>query len=246
MRKKKFRKITNRNATSIYGKIVKMVAMWERKIFHNPSGYKIMFSYLEKLGPMNLDFVTEDTIESFGVDIKGYQNDYQIYIDITSVGLQGIHNDFHFVLCDGCKVSLTGSSIIIKSGGKLYCARLVKLIRFPIMASDFDGDRLNIYSNLDLSTHTNVESSMKLALGGLESFIPSDRGINLDTFKDVVIGIGSKPEPMKPLPDFPDFTEDDLPPIEDVMNGVSELERQIGEQPRDMQFKIPKDWDTKK
>ena len=42
------------------------------------------------------------------------------------------------------------------------------------------------------------------------------------------------------------FTEDDLPPIEDVMNGVSELERQIGEQPRDMQFKIPKDWDTKK
>ena len=68
MRKKKFRKITNRNATSIYGKIVKMVAMWERKIFHNPSGYKIMFSYLKKLGPMNLDFVVEDTVESFGVE----------------------------------------------------------------------------------------------------------------------------------------------------------------------------------
>ena len=46
------------------------------------------------------------------------------------------------------------------------------------------------------------------------------------------------------IPD--DITEDDLPPIEDVMNGVSELARQIGEQPRDMQFKIPKDWDTKK
>ena len=230
MRKKKFRKITNRNAASIYGKIIKMVAMWERKIFHNPSGYKIMFSYLKKLGPMNLDFVTEDTIESFGVDIKGCQNEYQIYIDITSVGLQDVHNDFHFVLCDGCKVSLTGSSIIIKSDGKLYCARLVKLIRFPIMASDFDGDVLKL-------THTKIDApSLYVNL--------KDLPYKLD-LSSVYGKLGNKYRLLESsIPD--DITEDDLPPIEDVMNGVSELERQIGEQPRDMQFKIPKDWDTKK
>ena len=69
MRKKKFRKITNRNVASIYGKIVKMVALWERKIYHDPGEYRIMFSYLKKLEPMNLDFVVDDTVESFGVDI---------------------------------------------------------------------------------------------------------------------------------------------------------------------------------
>ena len=238
MRKKKFRKITNRNATSIYGKIVKMVEMWERKIFHNPSGYKIMFSYLEKLGPMNLDFVTEDTIESFGVDIKGYQNEYQIYIDINSVGLQGIHNDFHFVLCDGCKVSLTGSSIIIKSGGKLYCARLVKIIRFPIMASDFDGDRLNVIKMDVPSLYVKLHSLDHLFGKKIEELPKLDLSSVYGKFGNQYRLLESS------IPD--DITEDDLPPIEDVMNGVSELERQIGEQPRDMQFKIPKDWDTKK
>ena len=238
MRKKKFRKITNRNATSIYGKIVKMVAMWERKIFHNPSGYKIMFSYLEKLGPMNLDFVTEDTIESFGVDIKGYQNEYQIYIDINSVGLQGIHNDFHFVLCDGCKVSLSGSSIIIKSGGKLYCARLVKIIRFPIMASDFDGDMLNVIKIDEPSLYVKLHSLDHVFGKKIEELPKLD-------LSSVYGKLGNKYRLLESsIPD--DITEDDLPPIEDVMNGVSELERQIGEQPRDMQFKIPKDWDTKK
>ena len=240
MRKKKFRKITNRNAASIYGKIVKMVAMWERKIFHNPSGYKIMFSYLKKLGPMNLDFVVEDTVESFGVDIKGCQNEYQIYIDITSVGLQDVHNDFHFVLCDGCKVSLTGSSIIIKYGGKLYCARLVKIIRFPMMASDFDGDRLkhtkiyapSLYVNLKKLPYINPQLISPLdspwqCVHSAMHMVESIKGDNIKTVED-------------------NFTEDDLPPIEDVMNGVSELERQIGEQPRDMQFKIPKDWDIRK
>ena len=238
MRKKKFRKITNRNATSIYGKIIKMVAMWERKIYHNPSGYKIMFSYLEKLGPMNLDFVTEDTIESFRVDIKGCQNEYQIYIDINSVGLRDVHNDFHFVLCDGCKVSLTGSSIIIKSGGKLYCARLVKIIRFPIMASDFDGDMLNVIKIDEPSLYVKLHSLDHVFGKKIEELPKLD-------LSSVYGKLGNKYRLLESsIPD--DITEDDLPPIEVVMNGVSELERQIGEQPRDMQFKIPKDWDTKK
>ena len=238
MREKKFRKITNRNATSIYGKIVKMVAMWERKIFHNPSGYKIMFSYLKKLGPMNLDFVVEDTVESFGVDIKGCQNEYQIYIDITRNGLQDVHHDFHFVLCDGCKVSLTGSSIIIKSGGKLYCARLVKIIRFPIMASDFDGDMLNVIKIDEPSLYVKLHSLDHVFGKKIEELPKLD-------LSSVYGKLGNKYRLLESsIPD--DITEDDLPPIEDVMNGVSELERQIGEQPRDMQFKIPKDWDTKK
>ena len=62
-----------------------------------------------------------------------------------------------------------------------------------------------------------LSEKMKIALEDQDQFLASGKGVNLDTFKGFVSGIGSKPEPMKPLPNFPYFTENDLSSMENVL-----------------------------
>ena len=62
-----------------------------------------------------------------------------------------------------------------------------------------------------------LSEKMKIALDDQDQLLPSGKGVNLDTFKGFVAGIGSNPEPMKPLPNFPYFTENDLSSMENVL-----------------------------
>ena len=251
MRDKKFRKITEKNITSIYGKIIQIRNTGYRITKENcfPSGFSLASVNLDKEPFIPLGDILD-------IEVTLIKEFNMINISIRHK-LLSLKTEFRkqFNLTVGTKIQLTGTSIKYKYKGKLFEISMVDYYSLSLIESSFglplsgNCDKINfdkmgfvyrgpndIIDNRDKITipvPTMIECSL----------LPPTKnvGITAKQFKEVSIGIGSKPDPLN-LPDFPDFTEDDLPPLEDVMEGVSELEKEIGECSRKVEFKIPKKW----
>lgn len=282
MRKKKFRKITEKNIASIYGKIFGLKKRWV-----DPTNFLNVYATL--------------MIISYNIDVSGcgYNDsilkckyiskwDVSLNKDTIIIDLKKTFdrcNNWHLTvrLTVGDKIAFTGSTVKFKYDGIDYTIRLFgKYRRLGQMPDDFDGDILytgkirgeflykgptKIYDKKQpMNFGTNLLSSDMIKNLDLEKMYPTappadsargstigcplfpptpNNGVTAKQFKDAFVGYGSKPDPLN-LPEFPDFTEDDLPPLEDLLSGVAELEHHIGEQNRSMEFKIPKNWDSPK
>ena len=244
MREKKFRKITEKNISSIYGKILNIRKKW---IYPNIFEYgyitPMMLSYKTYASSKYSEFIQKHSIIT-SLDVHMTETGFVIEIPEMFMGCKKYNKTFSFKVGD--KIFLSGSSIQFKYRGIHYTITVNKIQKLPQPGEDFDGDKLfnNLYGNMcvvvdsvdsscypgntdtknDICTRVDREvaqqilsEKMKIAIDDQNQFLPSGKGVNLDTFKGFVSGIGSKPEPMKPLPNFPYFTEDDLSSMKSVM-----------------------------
>ena len=245
MREKKFRKITEKNISSIYGKILNIRKKW---IYPNIFEYgyitPMMLSYKTYTSSGKYsDFIQKHSIIT-SLDVHITETGFVIEIPEMFMGCKKYNKTFSFEVGD--KIFLSGSSIQFKYRGIHYTITVNKIQTLPQPGEYFDSDKLfnNLYGNMcvvvdsiDSSCYPGIpiprttfapgvdrevdqrilSEKMKIALEDQDQFLPSGKEVNLDTFKGFVAGIGSKPEPMKPLPNFPYFTENDLPSMENVL-----------------------------
>ena len=237
MRKKKFRKITDKNIASIYSKINKTLMTWVNKAQKYPNDYNITVEYKKPIFGRN--FKAVDKLVELNVWFRNGQRTKNIEIDLRHDSVMVKNNCLKTILKAGDKIFLTGSDIVIKHNGVYYNIRIVRMYRLPMLPDDFDGDILNVYSCKD-GKFVNPQD-----------FIVSNDIVNDNWSLDPSIPMLPKLNCSSLYGEFgnhetDNITEDDLPPLEDLLNNVGELEEMIGSDTREMQFKIPKGWNKPK
>ena len=267
MRKKKFRKITEKNIASIYGKILGLKKRWvDPTNFDNEYITPMMLSYgMNHLSRCEFNVRVSRYISVACWDVSLTKNTIVIDIKGFTLGM----SSYVFRLTVGDKIALTGSTIKFKYDGTYYMINLSKRCkRLSPMPGDFDGDVMNVVKiHPELLYKEPIKTyDEKKPLGFGTSLLHSDMIKNLDLEKmypkalatsargslEEVFYPNGQPKEIQITSIYGEFggdtmsvfTEDDLPPLEDLLRGVAELEHHIGEQNRSMEFKIPKNWDS--